>query len=410
MKQNDYYEAFSQIDLSPAARERLLDIPGEAPKRARSLRWGTLAAAAVLAVLMLTGAVYAAVNWFQLRDGSQIEDPDQTESGEPSRPAPRNEIKLEDTGEGNYIGFTLNGWSLPDRRDGVNNITLKGVTENRQPGSQASLNTKALGEVYTQYFPISRDMEMLCVQVLDRDGLNYRTYFTRYETELVKEGTVNGMETVWLLIKGMVMESGVEDTYHLFCHSEELHCTLVVSSNRGFARCEEALSHLTLVDSGVPIRREALTIGGLRLEEIPDGLEIDWDDTELLGDSMNGWERKDPDADLSGVYGRLELVRPTDGLGITLHAYDTYVDYDHVSGFTRSRAGTLNGHEVIWYDAGEGIELIYRYEDGTQAVLYADGRGPEVEALLEELATQVDLVTMDLIQRGPLEFYGFAQG
>ena len=410
MKQNNYYEAFSQIDLSPAARERLLDIPGEAPKGTRSLRWGTLAAAAVLAVLMLSGVVYAAANWFQLRDGSQIEDPAQMENVEPSRPAPQNEIKLEDTGEGNYIGFTLNGWSMPDRWEGINNITLKGVTENRQPGSQASLNTEALGELYTQYFPISRDMEMLCVQVLDRDGLNYRTYFTRYETELVKEGTMNGMETVWLLIKGVVTESGVEDTYHLFCHSEALHCTLVVSSNRSFDRCEEALSHVTLVDSGVPIRREALTVGGLRLPEIPEGFEIDWEFTELLETSMPGWERKDPDADLSGVYGRLELVRPADGLGITIHAYDTYVDYDRVSGFTRNRAGTLNGHEVLWYDAGEGIELVYRYEDGTQAVLYADGSGPEVEALLEELATQIELVTMDLIQGGPLEFYGFAQG
>ena len=410
MKQNEYYEAFSNIDLSPAARERLLDIPGEAPKRTRSLRWGTLAAAAVLAVLLLSGAVYAAVNWFQLRDGSQVQDPATYEVGEPSRPAPQNEIQLEDTGEGNYIGFTLNGWSMPDRWEGINNITLKGVAENRQPGSQASLNGEALGEVYTQYFPISRDMEMLCVQVLDRDGLNYRTYFTRYETELVKEGTMNGMETVWLLIKGVVTESGVEDTYHLFCHSEALHCTLVVSSNRSFERCEEALSHVTLVDSGVPIRREALTVGGLRLPELPEGFEIDWEFTELLETSMPGWERKDPDADLSGVYGRLELVRPADGLGITIHAYDTYVDYDRVSGFTRNRTGTLNGHEILWYDAGEGIELVYRYEDGTQAVLYANGRGTEVEALLEELAQQVELVTMDLIQGGPLEFYGFAQG
>lgn len=409
MKQNDYYEAFSQIDLSPAAQERLLDIPGEAPKRTRSIRWGALAVAAVLAVLMLSGVVYAAANWFQLRDGSQVQDPATYEVGEPSRPAPQNEIKLEDTGEGNYIGFTLNGWSMPDRKGGVNNITLKGVTENRQPGSQSSLNPETLGEVYTRYFPISRDMEMLCIQILDRDGLNYRTYITSYETELVKEGKLQDLDTVWLLIKGVDNETGPEDTYNLFCHSEALHCTFVVSSNRSFERCEEALSHVTLVDSGVPIRRKAMTVCGLRLPELPEGFAIDEEYTALLETSMDGWERKDPDTDLGGAYGNLDLVRPADGLRLILRADASYINYEHVIGNTLNRTGTLNGHEVLWYDAGEGIELVYRYKDGTQAVLYANGRGAEVEALLEELAQQVELVTVDLIQGAPLEFHPFAQ-
>ena len=411
MTNEQYREAFSKLQPSLEAVEHLLAIPAEHPKRRASIRFGTLIAAAAAVILLLGGTVYAVSHWFQLTSGSQIKDPNLTERVVPSRPAPQSEIRLEDTGEGNYIGFTLNGWSLPDRKGGVNNIMLQGLAENRQPDSQTALDAAALGEVYTQYFPITPDDEKLCVQILDRDGLSYRDYFTRYETELVKEGTLQDLDIVWLTIKGAPNDFGSpEDTYHLFCHSEELHCTLVISSNRSFERCEEALSHLTLVDSGVPIRREALTVCGLRLAELPDGFEIDWDDTELLENSMTGWERKDPEADLRGAYSCLTLVRPADGLRLILRVDAFQDDYANVIGFTLNRTGTLNGHEILWFDKPGGVELFYRFEDGIQACLYAEGSGPEVEALLEALALQVEPVSMDLIKGAPLEFHPFAQG
>ena len=411
MTKEQYREAFSKIQPSKEAVDRLLAIPKEHPKRRASIRLGALIAVAAIVVLLLGGTVYAISHWFQLTDGSQIEDPNQLESGEPSRPAPQNGIRLEDTGEGNYIGFTLDGWSLPDRKNGANNIMLKGVAANRQPDSQATLNADALAEAYTQYFPITPDDEKLCVQILDRDGLGYRDYFTRYETELVKEGTLNGLDTVWLTINGAPNDYGSpEDTYHLFCHSAELHCTLVVSSNRGFERCEEALSHLTLVDSGVPIRRQALTVCGLRLRELPEGFEIDLEHTGTLDGSMPGWEQKDPNADLSGAYARLSLVRPSDGLWILLNAEASHDNYEHVSGYTLNRTGTLNGHEILWFDKSEGVELFYRFEDGTQVCLYAKGSGAEVDAILEDLALHVEPVPIDLIKGAPLEFFGLAQG
>ena len=411
MTKEQYREAFSKIQPSKEAVDRLLEIPKEHPKRRFTIRLSALIAVAAVVILLLGGTVYAISHWFQLTDGSQIEDPNQLESGEPSHPAPQNGIRLEDTGEGNYIGFMLDGWALPDRKGGVNNIMLKGLAANRQPDSQAALDAAALGEAYTKYFPITPDDEKLCVQILDRDGLSYRDYFTRYETELVKEDALQDLDIVWLTIKGAPNDFGSpEDTYHLFCHSEELHCTLVVSSNRSFERCEEALSHLTLVDSGVPIRREALTVCGLRLAELPDGFEIDWDDTELLENSMTGWERKDPKADLSGAYGCLVLVRPADKLRIILRADAFHDDYKHVSGFTLNRTDTLNGHEILWFERPAGVELIYRFEGGNQACLYAGGSGAEVEELLEELALQAEPVPVDLIKGAPLEFIGFAQG
>ena len=111
----------------------------------------------------------------------------------------------------------------------------------------------------------------------------------------------------------------------------------------------------------------------MRLQELPDGIEIDWEYTKLMEDGMPGWERRDPDADLSGVYGYLDLVRPADGLRIILGAEASHNDYEHVTGHTLIRTGSLNGHEVLWLDAGEGVELVCQYQDGTQAHMYAKG-------------------------------------
>lgn len=411
MTKEEYRAAFSKLQPSQEAVDRLMMIPKEQPKRRCPIRLGTMIAAVAIVILMLGGTVYAVSNWFRLSDASQIEDPNQSDTGTPSQPVPQHAIELEDSNEGNYIGFTLDGWSLPDRKQSANDIMLKGVVEFRSHNAQPTLDPETLEKAYTQYYPILPDGELLCIQILDRDGLGYRDYFTRYETELVKEGTLNGMATVWLTIKEAPNDFGSpEDTYHLFCHSEELHCTLVASSNRGFERCEAALSHLTLVDSGVPIRRQALTVCGLRLPELPEGFEIDWEHTVLLEGSLPGWERKDPNADLNRAYSSLSLVRPADRLQILLRADASHDDYEHVNGYTLKRTGTLNGHEVLWFDKSDGVELVYRFEGGTQACLYAKGSGAEVEALLEELALHVEPVPMDLIEGAPLEFFGLAKG
>lgn len=340
-----------------------------------------------------------------------VTDPNQLESGASSGPAQQNEMILVDTGEGNYIGFTLDGWSLPDRNGGMYNKTLKRLAANRQPDSQTALNPEALGEVYTQYFSITPEGEKFCVEILDRDGLSYWDYFVFYEPELVKEGTLQELDTVWLLIKGTPNDyNNPEDTYHLFCHSEALRCTLVVSSNRSFERCEEALSHLTLVDSGAPIRREVSTFYPMRLPELPEGFEIYWDFTDLQEDSMFGNQLMDPETDLSGLYSQLALIRPTDGLWISLYVYPTFVDFERTSGFQLIRTGTLNGREARWYEVRGESCLICLYEDGPMLFLSADRSGAEVEALLEALALQVELVSIDVLRGEHTVFAGFAEG
>ena len=412
MKKEEYRAAFSKLQPSREAVDRLLAIPEEQPKRGRPIRLGALIAVATIVVLLLAGTVYAVTNWFRLSDANQIEDPNQYDPGTPSQPAPQHAINLEEPAEGNYIGFTLDGWSLPDRKQSVNNVMLKNVLANRNPNAQPTLDAGILAIAYTQYFPITLDGEMLCIQVLDRDGLGYRDYFTRYETTLVKEGTLNGMDAVWLTIREPQKGNEPGDTYHLFCHSEALHCVLVVSSNRGFDRAEEAVSHLTLVDSGVPLnRKETMTVFGLRLAELPAEFEIDQELTEPLDSTWTAWKRKDPDADLTGAYGCLVLVRPTDGLKLFIGAKAHHVDYEHIGGYELNRTGIINGHEVLWLNSvNSDAALVYRYEDGTQVELFAKGSGEEIDALLAQLAISIELVPMEIIHEAPLEFTGLYQG
>ena len=413
MTKEEYRAAFSKLQPSREAVDRLLAIPEEQPKRRRPIRLGALIAVAVIVVLLLGGTVYAAHHWFRLTDGSQIKDPNEYESGEPTRPAPQNGISLEDQGEGNYIGFTLDGWTLPDRKQGANDIMLQGLVEFRNPNAHPALNPETLAKAYTRYYPILPDGELLCVQVLDRDGLGYRDYFSRYEMELMKEGILNGMETVWLTIKGAPDDSGSpEDSYHLFCHNEALRCTLVASSNRDFERCEEALSHLTLVDSGVPIlRADTKTIYGLRLSALPVGFEIDWDYTTRMEEALNFWEAMDSEQDLNGVYGHLVLKRVDNPeIKLVLGIEDHWDDYAHFGSYHLDHCGMLSGHEVLWYHGPHSTLLKYRFSDGTQAHLNITELGPEAEDLLASLAPALEPVGVEVVREAPLEFLGFSQG
>ena len=66
MTKEQYREAFSKIQPSKEAVDRLLEIPKEHPKRRVSIRLGALIAAAAVVILLLGGTVYAISHWFRL--------------------------------------------------------------------------------------------------------------------------------------------------------------------------------------------------------------------------------------------------------------------------------------------------------------------------------------------------------
>lgn len=396
MTNEQYRRAFFRLQPSAEAEDRLLNIPNGQGKARRSIRWGVWAAAAALTVLLLSGAVYAAASWFRLSRTAQSEN---------GTVISQNDIQLEDQGAGNYIGFTLNGWSLPQRKDG-GSLTLKELLETRSPESQSTLDAETLEAAYVRYFPITEENELLCIEVLDRDGLGYRDYYTRYETELVREGKLNGMETVWL----RVQEPSLGETFHLFCRSEALHCILVVSSDRSFARAEEAASHVTLADSGVPIERRATsTVRGLKL---PDRLEaLGFTCREKYGMNLSAQQLADPETDLTGLYRDLAYTREADGVTVQLWIEDYCDDYENVGGFQLTRREAQGERTDLWFETTpDGTALLCQDPEGFQIALYINQRGEAAEAFLKTLSSELETAAVEITAEAPLEFTGLSQG
>jgi hypothetical protein len=116
MTKEEYRAAFSRLQPSQEAVDRLLAIPEEQPKRRRPIRLGSLIAAAIVVVLLLGGTVYAASHWFRMSAEPTLTERPHKEVDGPTQPTdppkPQVGIEIEDAGSGNYVGFTLDGFSI----------------------------------------------------------------------------------------------------------------------------------------------------------------------------------------------------------------------------------------------------------------------------------------------------------
>ena len=420
MTKEQYREAFSEIQPSKEAVDRLLEIPKEHPKRRVSIRLSALIAVAAVVILLLGGTVYAVSHWFRLTQEPTLTERPQKEVDGPTQhtepPKPQAGIEIDDPGQGTYVGFTMDDFSIPgaDTR-GTNSmqswLDYHGLAQN----TALSDNAEA---VYQRYFAAAPDGELLCVEMLDRTGVGYRSYFTRYETELVQEGSLNGLDVVWLRI----VEPGLGDTWHLFCRDAALGCTLVVSSSRDFARCEEAAEHLTLVDTGVPIPRTLTkTVFGVRKVELPVGLSY-WDSPSLSRDLLNA-TLADPTQDLTGLWADQILSR-TDGSSLNISVRGERFDYTRSQSATLIKTGEIDGHEARWYRNINYIDynlktqgppstiLVICYEDlGCVVEITASQKESELHpGELEQIAALLEPVPVVVIQDAPIEFHGLAMG
>ncbi len=420
MTKEQYRAAFSKIQPSKEAVDRLLEIPKEHPKRRVSIRLSALIAVAAVVILLLGGTVYAVSHWFRLTQEPTLTERPQKEVDGPVQPTdppkPQAGIEIDDPGQGTYVGFTMDDFSIPgaDTR-GTNSmqswLDYHGLAQN------AALSDNAEA-VYQRYFAAAPDGELLCVEMLDRTGVGYRSYFTRYETELVKEGSLNGLDVAWLRI----VEPGLGDTWHLFCRDAALGCTLVVSSSRDFARCEEAAAHLRLVDTGVPIRRsDTKTVFGLGRVELPEGLRY-WDSVPLSEDLLNA-TLADPTQDLTGLWADQILSR-TDGSSLNISVRGERFDYTRSQSATLIKTGEIDGHEARWYRNINYIDynlktqgppstiLVIWYEDlGCEVEIRASQKETELHpGELEQIAALLEPVPVVVIQDAPIEFHGLAMG
>ena len=420
MTKEQYRAAFSKIQPSEEAVNRLMAIPNEHPKRRASVRLGVLIAAAAAIILLLGGTVYAVSHWFRLTPEPTLTERPRKEADGPTQPTdppkPQAGIEIEDPGQGNYVGFTLDGFTIPgaDTR-GTN--SMQSWLDYHGLGQNAALSDNAEA-VYQRYYAAAPDGELLCVEMLDRSGVGYRSYFTRYETELVKEGSLNGLDVVWLRI----VEPGLGDTWHLFCRDAALGCTLVVSSSRDFARCEEAAAHLRLVDTGVPIRRsDTKTVFGLGRVELPEGLRY-WDSVPLSEELLNA-ALADPGQDLSALW-QTQILSRTDGSNLSISVGGERLDYSRSQSATLIKTGEIDGHEARWYRNINytDLSLTTQGPPSTILVIWYDDLGCEVEIRasqketelhpgeLEEIAAKLEPVAIVLTEEAPAEFRGLAVG
>ena len=420
MTKEQYREAFSRLQPSKEAVDRLMKIPKEHPKRRVSMRLGALIAVAAIVVLLLAGTVYAVSNWFHITSEPKITEATIKEVDGPVQPAdppkPQAGFEIEDPGQGNYVGFTLDDFAIPGA-DTLGTNRMQDWLAYYNLGQNAALPDHA-EDVYQRYFAAAPDGELLCVEMLDRSGVGYRSYFTRYETELVREGSLNGLETVWLRIT----EPNLGDTWHLFCRDAVLGCTLVVSSSRDFARCEEAVEHLTLVDTGVPIPRTLTkTVFGVRKVELPAGLSY-WDTPSLTRDLL-GATLADPNQDLTGLWADQILSR-TDGSNLNISVRGERHDYTRSQSATLLKTGEIGGHAARWYQninytdlslttqGPPSTILVIWYEDlGCEVEIWASQEETELHpGELEEIAAKLEPVAVVLTVEAPVEFHGLAMG
>ncbi|MBR3076868.1 MAG: hypothetical protein IKH07_02990 [Oscillospiraceae bacterium] len=421
MTKEEYCAAFSRLQPSQEAVDRLLAISEEAqPKTKRPIRFAALLAAAVLALLLLGGTVYAISHWFRLSAEPTLTERPHKEVDGPTQPTdppkPQVGIEIEDAGSGNYVGFTLDGFSIPgaDTR-GTN--SMQSWLDYHGLAQDAALPGKAEG-AYQRYYAAAPDGELLCVEVLDSTGIGYRSYFTRYEAELVREGTFNGLEIVWLRI----VEPGLGDTWHLFCRDAALGCTLVVSSSRDFARCEEVAEHLTLVDTGVPIRlSDTKTVFGLGLVELPEGFRY-WENVPLSVELLNA-APADPGQNLTALW-RSQILSRKDGSNLSISVRGERFDYTKSQSATLIKTGELNGHAARWYrninytdpslttQGPPSTILVIWYEElGCEVEIWASQEETELHpGELEEIAAMLEPVPVVLTEEAPVEFHGLAQG
>ncbi len=421
MTRKQYRAAFSKLQPSQESVDRLLAFSRQTqPKSGAPIRWASLLAAATLAALLLGGTVYAITNWFRLTEAPSLTEPSLKEVDGPvqptAQPEPQNGIQLEDPGERNYVCFALENYSTQDENP-METRTLREFLRWSGLPEPGDFTPRELDACYVRYFAQTPDGALLCAELLDSGGLGYPQYFTRYETELVKQGDLHGLEATWLKIR----EPGLGDTFHLFCHDETLGCTLVISSNRGFEACEALARALRLRDTGLPIpRAETRTVFGLPRAELPEGL-IYWENTSLEQELLNA-RLADPGQDLSALWSSQILSR-NDGSSISITARESPMDYSRVESCSLEREGELDGHPARWYrEANYRDPELTPGEPDTVLVLWFEDPGCQVELRanltelrlhpgeLEAVAALLRPVAVVLTEEAPVEFHGLSVG
>ena len=355
MNREEYQNAFSKLEPSAALVNAVLS---PKPKRSNGLRchMGRILLAGVLIVTLLTGAIFAAVRfqWFQIRDVGGIIQPtydNEAIGKDVYLPiAPHDLLVLEGEYPENYIGFTLPKSYL---------------------GEQDTLNCRFLRDgLYGRYYrdsdPTDPDSHLLTVEIV-YDG----NYLTRNPSEIVKEATLNGMQTVWFRL-GNALDKG--SVYCLFQHNERMDCYVVIASTLGFEEAEQIARDLCFEDSGIPIEKsEDLVYYGFRMNWAPKDMVLD--NRTLMADRspLANAILQEESLDLNEIYLGCRFYQENEfshcGVGVGIE--EGLTDMTPIKNGTVYKTGTINGHDARWVHGSDRATYIVVMLREQQVQMYA---------------------------------------
>lgn len=417
MEREEYQRAFSWLEPGDAAVEAVLH-PKRRGETGKRPRLGTILVAAVLAVVLLTGTVFAGsqFHWFSLGSGESYTEPVNTDpeafgKAENMPPEPQSLLHFDDVQAEHYIGFTLPA-SYESEKDRLNCWLLQ-------------------GGLYRRYYrnPDTTDpaSPLLTVEILNTE---VSKLLTRYPTETVKEELLNGFETVWVQING---SPDGRTQYCLFQKNPELGCVAAVTSTVSFADAEQAARDMVYADSGIPIPTgKELIRYAFRPVEPSEGWRVDYHDSQADHWQVANATLADPDQDLTeawvSAYLYCEEETRHSHIGIRMtENLDSFENSAPVEHGEILKTGTLCGHEARWVLGANGEMIIqvyfpeYRLQlkaiAGYHDLDPATGRvlhdHPADEAQVQEaerLLESIEIIPIPIAEEAPVDFMPFAVG
>ncbi len=407
MNREDYQNAFSKLEPSPELIETALS--GRRKHRSGA-RLGTVLLAAVLVTAVLAGTVFAAVHfhWFSIGDAEHIvrptHDTEAAHKDESGQPDPQNLLTLEGPSSATRIGFTLPESYL----DG-----------------QDTLNCWMLSDgLYRRYYrnpdPDDPESPLLTAEIVyDAD------YLTRYASELVREGELAGLQTVWLKVEG---SADGRPQYVLFQRNEALGCFGMIVSTESFEAAEQLAADMEYRDSGIELaQREDPVYYGFRLGWEPEN----WtpDSKTVMADRwyLVNAKLRDENLDLQEILLSQNFVfvgETSCTIGISL--VEGLTDIAPIEYGTVYKTETVDGRVVRWvngYGGDSFVQILFR-EQQVQLIACISCYGPNVETgdmeelpaeeafveIAERLLESAELIPVAIAEPAPQDFYPFSVG
>lgn len=406
MNKEKYQSAFSWVAPSDAAMERAIN-QADIKRRARP-RLGMAPLAAALAVVLLTGSVFAAASWIRLRGAEDLQTQPLAEKDSPvpqeTLASVNQVLELSPPGGQTYVGFTLpKAYHARANTREFHWLRDQLAYDQKLDALPADVE---LGGVLSRYYGTDADGNWLTIEILGSPTLSRDSYFTRGNFTVEKEETVNGYETAWITYT----DGSWGESRHLFCKSVDGACVLMISSTSSFDAAVQALKDLTLVDTRIPMDRQD-AVYALRLS----ALGSDWEavyaasvERELMNAALEA-----PETDLSALFDNVQLQNRAENLSVYVTIYRGKHEPDE--------PGERVVRELI---CGGLPAVVTKQEDTTCLQLYDAAADHTIEvrctqtersdeallALLKEAASGLELVRIGIVNDGPMEFFPFSVG